>query len=358
MTSVQEEPRLLAKGRTSDQPALAWLLIRMLALPAAGALLGLVLLVKVVLPTLGVGSVERVVQLGRHLDQPLAPAPTVALLGNSITREGVDTRLLEETAPPGWHAQNFAISACGLSEIRVQLPKILAARPAAVAFGLRPEDMGRVDDFDLDKAFAYAMGGFVAAWPQNWTRADLPGISSETYEALRASPLAQDLHFRTAPLNIINQEVRVRLRRGLRRVAPNNWVDPYEMAFSVRDERLDRHIESTEHDMQQRLAGGANEGAQLTATLAAQIRAAGATPVLIVLPMHPGFRASMESQVPALRALLSKIAQDQSGIMIDALDLLSAEDFADAVHPNAAGREIYSRFLGREFAPLAGTSSR
>ncbi|HVU88617.1 MAG TPA: SGNH/GDSL hydrolase family protein [Pirellulales bacterium] len=356
MTTIEEplvEPTSVALPTSLLRP-----IVRMLLWPALGAVLGLVLLVKVVLPTFGVGSVERVVQLGRHLDQPLTPAPSVAFLGNSITREGVDTRLVDETAPAGWHAQNFAISAASLSEMRVQLPKILSARPAAVAFGLRPEDMGRVDDIDLDKAFAYAMGGFVAAWPEGWTHADLPGIGSATYDALRSSPLAQDLHFRTAPLNIINQEVRVRLRSGLRKVAPDNWTDPYELAFSVRDERLQRHIESIQHDMEMRLSEGGDAGAQLTKTLAAEIHAAGSTPVLIVLPMHPAFRASMQPHITALRSLLGRIAQEESGIMIDALDVLAADEYADALHPNAAGREIYSRFLGRALAPLSGTSIR
>ena len=66
-------------------------------------------------------------------------------------------------------AQNFAMMHRSLSEMQVQLPKLLAARPTAVAYGLRPEDMGGTDDIDLDKAFAYAMGGFVTAWPQSWT---------------------------------------------------------------------------------------------------------------------------------------------------------------------------------------------
>jgi len=327
----------------------------MLLLPALGAVLGFLLLVKVVLPLVGVGSVERVVQLGRHLDEPLAPAPCVALLGNSITREGVDTRLVAETAPAGWHSQNFAISACSLSEIRILLPKLLQARPAAVAFGLRPEDLGRLDDMELDKAYAYALGGFVEAWPTDWSQEDVPGIGEENYRALRSTRLQQDLHFRTAPLNVINQEVRLRLRRGLRRIAPDNWVDPYELNFSVRDERLTRHIETLLDNMSSRLANGADGGAKLTATMAAQIRQGGATPVLIVLPMHPAFADAMRDAVARLRSTLQEIGEQNGGLVIDALDVLPADEFADAVHPNAAGRETYSRFLGRALAPL-GTS--
>jgi hypothetical protein len=357
MTTIEEPPVLSQPTVTPALPVVR-LLARFILLPALGALLGFVLLVKVVLPAIGVGTVERIVQLGRHLDQSLGPTPTVALLGNSITREGVDTRIVEETAPHGWHAQNFAISACSLSEMQVQLPRLLAARPTAVAYGLRPEDMGRADDIDLDKAFAYAMGGFVTAWPASWTRADLPGISETVYQALRSTPFEQELHFRTAPLNVINQQVRIRMRSGLRSVATNNWTDPYELDFSVRDERLQRHLDSIRHDMQQRLAEGADAGAKLAATLAAEIRESDATPILIVLPMHPEFRATMQPHIAALRALLEKIAHEQSGIVIDALDVLSADEYADALHPNAAGREAYSRFLGRALAPLSGTSQK
>jgi len=326
-------------------------------LPAVGAAVGFLLLTKIVLPITGVGSVERIVQLGRHLDAPLAPTPTIAFLGNSITREGIDTRVVAETAPARWHSQNLAISACGLSELRVLLPKLLAARPAAVAFGLRPEDLGRVDDFDLDKAYAYAMGGFVAAWPHRWTRADLPGVGEATFAALHSSRLEQDLHFRTAPLNLINQELRLRFRSGLRRIAPDNWTDPYELDFNVRDERLRRHVDSILRDMEGRLAAGTEAGSRLIETLAAEIRQADATPVLIVLPMHPEYFDAMRRPVAELRTLLARLAREQSATVIDALDVLSADEFADALHPNAAGREIYSRFVGRQLDMLSSPSA-
>ncbi len=355
MTTIEEPPIGTEPRRTAARGTLATV-VRMLLFPALGAVLGFLLLIKVVLPITGVGSVQRIVELGRHLHEPLAPAPTIAFLGNSITREGIDTRLVEEAAPPGWHAQNLAISACGLGELHVLLPKVLAARPAAVAFGLRPEDLGDVDSFDIDKAYAYALGGFVDAWPKDWTRADLPGIDEITYEALRSSWLDQQLHFRTAPLNVINQEVRLFFRRGLRHVAPDNWVDPYELEFSVRDARLQRHIESVGGTMKYHLRGGLEPGSSLIATLAAEIRAAGATPILIVLPMHPQYIDEFAASTESLRALLRRVAAEQQGLVVDALDVLSADDYADALHPNAEGREIYSRFLGRAVGPLAATT--
>jgi hypothetical protein len=356
MTTIEEPP---AKAAASSEPSQSVLrpIARMVFLPALGALLGFVLLEKLLLPVIGVGSVERIVQLGQHLDEPFTPAPTVALLGNSITREGIDTRLLAESAPAGWHAQNLAISGCSINEMRVQLPKVLAARPAAIAIGLRPEDLGRTDDMDLDKAFAYAKGGFVRAWPKDWTRADFPGISVEAYEALRSTPLAHDMHFRTALLNMINQEVRLRFRRGLRRVAPDNWTDPYEMAFSVRDNRLERHLASTLHDMHE-LLKDERTGAQLIEQMAAEIHEADVIPILIILPMHPAFGVDMQQPVADLRALTARLASERSGLVVDALDILSANEFADALHPNAEGREVYSRFVGHALAPLATTSEK
>ena len=98
------------------------------------------------------------------------PTPTIALLGNSITREGVDTAHRR-----GNRARRLARTK--LRDQRMQperdagaTSQTSGARPAAVAYGLRPEDMGRGDDIDLDKAFAYAMGGFVKAWAPSWTR--------------------------------------------------------------------------------------------------------------------------------------------------------------------------------------------
>ena len=317
-----------------------------------GHALGFVLLVNVVLPKIGLGSVERIVQLGRHLDAPLLPAPTLALVGNSITREGVDTRLVEEAAPQGWHAQNLAISGCGLSEVRLLLPKVLAARPAAVAISIRPEDMGRVDDPNIDKAFAYAMGGFVSAWPADWTRADLPGVSEEIYKVLRSTRFQQELHFRTAPLNVLSQEVRLRFHSGLRQTAPNNWTDPYEVEFDLAGGRLEKHIDAIRRHTEVLLAGKDRTGAELIHCFATDIHRAGATPILIILPLHPLLRDGLEPAIATLAALVEEVAREESGKVIDASDVLSAHEFADAQHPNAAGRAVYSRFLGQELRLL------
>ena len=359
MTAI-EEPSIAVASRAAG-PGVVITILRIVLLPSLGALLGFVLLAKFLLPVIGLGSVERIVQLGQHLNARLSPAPTVAFLGNSITREGVDTTIVDSTAPAGWHSQNLAISGCGLSEIRILLPKTLDARPAAVAIGFSPEYMGRVEDFDIDvdKAYAYALAGFVEAWPPDWTRADFPGISEETYAALRSTRFQQDLHFRTALLNSINLEVRLRLRRNeLRRTAPDNWTDPYELEFNVRDERLPLHLDAIRRGMESQLVDGSDSGSQLISTLAAAIRRAEVTPVLIMLPMHPQLRDRMQPYVEALRTRLTQIAGEQSGIMIDAIDLLPADEFADALHPNAAGRDTYSRFLGRQLQPLGVATSQ
>jgi hypothetical protein len=357
--TATEERAVESPVQATAGPGVIVSLLRIVLLPSLGALLGFVLLTRFVLPVIGFGSVERIVQLGQHLDAKLLPAPVIAFLGNSITREGVDTRLVEATAPTGWHAQNLAISGCGLSEIRMLLPKTLAAQPTAVAIGFSPEYMGQVDkfDIDIDKAYAYALGGFVTAWPRDWTRADFPGVSEQTYAALRSNRFEQDLHFRTALLNEINLEVRLLLRRDeLRRTAPNNWIDPYELEFNVRDERLPLHVDSIRRGIEAQLAGGTDPGSKLIATLAEEVRRSDAIPVLIMLPMHPLLRDGMQSYIAELHARLTQIAQQQLGIMIDAVDLLPSDEFADALHPNAAGRDRYSRFLGQQLVPL-GTAS-
>ena len=165
-----EEPPVQAQPTATQALPVVRLLCALILLPAFGALLGFVLLVKVVLPAIGIGTVERIVQLGRHLDQSLAPVPTIALLGNSITREGVDTRLLEETAPAGWHAQNFAISACSLSEMQRAASQAAGGTPDRGGYRLASRGHGARRRYRSRQSLRLRHGGIRHGLAAIWTR--------------------------------------------------------------------------------------------------------------------------------------------------------------------------------------------
>ena len=352
-----------ADGVDGERSVLAALL-RILMAPAIGAAVGMLLLITVVLPTLGLGSVERIAALGRHLQADLQPRPVVAFLGNSITREGIDAAAVDNATGSRWHAQNLALSGCSVTEMRILLPKLMQAHPELVVLPFQPQDIGRTNGVPIDKCYAYAFGGFVDAWPADWTRDSLPGLSQESYEGLRSTPLQQQLHFRTVPLNAFNDKVRLMLREGdLRETAPDNWSDPYEMLGTVTSDRLAAHAQQARRDTQSLLKEGVGTAADEISRVAAQVREGGGTPVLVALPLHPLLRKGygpgfdIDDYIRALKSLLNQTAQAENGVYIDAMDVLQEDDYADAVHPNAQGRARYSRFMGEQLSRVKATGT-
>lgn len=317
---------------------------------AVGVGAGLLILVGGLLDWTGVGSVERIVSLGRRAESRSLESAAV-FLGDSITREGIDARAVE-AASPDWRAENLATSGAGLPEFRIQLPKLLAAMPGAVVIGLRPEHLGPVNDIDVNKAYAYAMGGFPTAWPDNWRPADFPELSPETWQALHSTPLEQKLHFRTAPLDVFNDAARLKMRRGeLRPAQIDNWIDPFEMTSSINDDRLEGHLQGVAETVRSAFDSGKRRGAEEVRALVQLVRESGASPVLVMLPMHPVHVAQFGAEIDALRGFVDELAAAAGTTAIDASALLTANEFADAVHPNAAGREKFSRYVGQHLPP-------
>ncbi|MGI9590102.1 MAG: hypothetical protein ACR2P8_01940, partial [Myxococcota bacterium] len=75
------------------------------------------------------------------------------------------------------------------------------------------------------------------------------------------------------------------------------------------------------------------------------VRAGGSSPVWLLLPVHPGLRAQVAPIEPPLLQLARELEQRHGATVVDALALLAAYDFSDAVHPNARGRQALSRIV-------------
>ena len=322
-----------------------------------GAALGYAALVGLLLPRLGLGDVQRIVELGRHLDQLSVPREGyVAFLGDSITREGVDAAMVRAASGRPWRVENLALSGCGVNEQRVLLPKLLESRPGVLAIAMKPESLATGEDLPLDKAYAYAMAEFVKAWPPSPSPHDFPDFTPSTLAALRSSSLEQTFHFRTAPLNWVNVRMRSMLREDLRTTTPSEWTRPYQMLANVPPQTLAWHLQSLRNQLQLCKKRGP-QGADSIARLVAATRGGGATPVLVLLPIHPRLRDDAAPLAQALVRLLAELADRHQGLVVDAADALSEGQFADAVHPNAEGREAYSRMMGRRLAAPAPSAA-
>jgi hypothetical protein len=215
-----------------------------------------------------------------------------------------------------------------------------------------PTSLGISDDLPLDKAFAYAKSQFPRAWPEGYTPERFPAFSPATFAALRSSPFEQNLHFRSAPLNWLNATLRLKMRSDLRGDATTDWIRPYRMLGKVSEQTLAWHLQSLQPQLKTCSPEGDAKAVSSIRNLVASVRDADAVPVLVMLPVHPRLRADAAPLLPQLHDLLDELAEQHRGTVVGASELLNEQQFADAVHPNAEGREVYSQFMGRHLAPV------
>ncbi len=315
--------------------------MRVLA-PALGAVLGYFLLAAVYLPRAGLGSeLQRIPEMAGFAASFTPDRPTLFILGDSLMIEGVDAALIE-AVEPRWAARNLALNGNTPTAMSVQLPTLLRARPAAVALSFRPEDLGTPPAIPGDRAYAYAYAGFADNLPRPL---DFPGIDAETRRALDSSRYAQNIRFRPVMIRSINDRLRFVLRRGLRAPADDDWTAPFNMAASIGGPRLRRHIEDTLDALVRRTDNGKSVDGVALPPLIVTIRDAGAIPIIIIPPQHPELRDAYTGLTRRLREAADALALTHSGVVIDASSLLTADQFADALHPNEAGRAELSRFI-------------
>lgn len=316
-----------------------------LACPALGASAGFLLLANVWLPRVGMGrELQRIPEIAAFA--AAAPAdpdrrPLIVLVGDSIMAEGVDTRIVERGAPD-WRVRNLGINANTPAELSVQLPTILRARPQAVGLEVRADDLGEPGTIQTDRAYAYAYAGYAArlAAPP-----DLSALDRRTIEALHSSRFAQIMRFRSVPIRTLNAAIRVRLSPHLRVTRDDDWTAPFNLTASISGGVLDDHIRRTIDGVHRRTSGGTDTGGRTIELLVKQIADAGATPVLIIPPQHPDLRDQIAVLTDHLREKAGELAARSGGMLIDASSLLTADQFADALHPNEAGRAELSRFI-------------
>jgi hypothetical protein len=320
-----------------------------------GAVIGYLLLVYVLIPRLGLGDVQRIIYLGRHLDGPRPSGAYAVFLGDSITRQAVDASIVQSTAPGQWRVENFALSECMINEQRIMLPHLFGAQPDLVVLAFGPINWLSQDDLPLDKAYAYAMAGFVTAWPEPFPREDFPGLSRASYQALFSSPLAQRLHFRSVPLTWLNQRLRLALRKDLRDDVEADWIRPYRMLGSVPADTLAWHVSQIRQNIHSHVVKERSLRVTNAQRLVQAVSEGGARPLLVVLPIHPQLRADAEPLLAWWLPRLHNMGHLFHGAVVDASAALDETQFADAIHPNAQGREVYSRLMGTHF-PAEPTS--
>ncbi len=340
---TQHDP---AEHRIRDQAPALGTLIASLASILLGAGVGYALLSGVVLEIIDLGDVQRIVELARHLDRDEFPDSWTAFVGNSVVRDGIDSQIAIPTQDGEPLAQNLALSGAGLNELQVMLPKLLTRSPKNVVFGVLPGMICKVDPLVLDKAYAYAYSGFVTSWSHAVDEGSFVSLAPGSYAALRSTPNEQRLHFRTALSNWLDHRMRMLMRRDLRSDYTTDWVRPYTRLASIEGPRLDAYIAEVRAPLER--CNTSAHSAELAAVerLLAATRRSGTTPIILLVPIHPDLQAAAKPALSAFDTPLAAVAARHGGHVIATHDLLSRDEFADAMHPNAAGREKLSLHVG------------
>jgi hypothetical protein len=318
-----------------------------------GVLIAIGFVLGIVIPRFGLpGDLNRVATLGRLLESPDRPVDAVLIVTNSVGVEGVSAKIVQSAAGDACTVENFSANGLDLIGARLLIGKMLASEPDTIVWILRPEVIGAVRGLNQELADVMRLGGFQAA--ASWL--DAPPLSEDTLDRLQAPAWKNRLALRSVPLRLLSERVRTAARSGILPAKPDNLDAPFQMDLNLTDEALDRHLDDMAFNLDQRVGAGDRTGIAFIQSTVAQIRAAGVNPVLIVAPTHPGLADHFGSAERELLDALSAIAAEHDAIVIDATATLTAEEFADAIHPNQQGRAALSRFIGRRLAAASVVS--
>ncbi|HEY6565417.1 MAG TPA: hypothetical protein VIY86_13025, partial [Pirellulaceae bacterium] len=334
-----------APRRRGNQAAVLQPLLQLLCWSFLGIVTTYLALALWWIPHFGIGYVERIRQLGLHLDQHLPPS-TVVLLGNSVILEGIDAEMVAPSdrsavGSLAW-AENLAIVGATPIEQKIVLPTIMQARPRAVVLTCDVLSVCNRPELPKDKAYAYALSDFVKDWPSDWKRSDFPELTAADYARLRSRRYTQLLHFRGAPRAFGNEFVRHRLRRDLRCDRTADWTNPSELQVSFSGDRLEWHLNSVRSGFQPhhgRLRAAVATMEDMV-RLATQHQVAA---VVVCSPIHPGLQKVANGTNVVLEHELRQMCRATHTPFLNCFQLLESAAFADARHPNDLGRSIYSR---------------
>ncbi len=303
-----------------------------------------------VLPELGYpGGVRRTIALSESLaDGVLDGDDEIAvIISNSAGVEGVDASIVQAAAPEGWKIYNFSINGSNQIEIRMLADTLAEAGADLVIWLMRPNLLVPPRPMHPDVLHAWGFAGFAEG--SEWLAA--PWIDEASLEQLTAGPWETSLHFRRRWLDEINYSMRRSMRTGIRTPDDRDWVSPYNLELELEGPKLDRHLGDiasiTTRAMPKLEATGAGSGRAFITEMAEDFEHRDATLGIIIAPTHPTLDEQFRPLEETLQVFLEDLSR-KTGILVgNTGGLLTTDQYADAIHPDAEGRVVLSEWIGR-----------
>ena len=302
-----------------------------------------------VLPELGYpGGVRRTIALSESLDEGVLDSKEqiAVIISNSAGVEGVDASVVQKAAPEGWKIYNFSINGSNQIEIRMLADTVAEAGADLVIWLMRPNLLVPPRRMHPDVLHAWGFAGFAEG--SEWLGA--PWIDEASLSQLTAGPWETSLHFRRRWLDEINYKMRRNMRKDIRTPDDRDWVSPYNLEVELEGKKLDRHLGDISSIMTQSMpkfeATGEGSGRAFITEMAEDFKDREATLGIIIAPTHPSLDEQFRPVEQTVNEFLEELAEKTGILFGNTGGLLTSNQYADAIHPDAEGRVVLSEWIG------------
>jgi|GEM_PF-6471001 len=313
----------------------------------AGVVIAYVVLSVFIIPRIGFpGDLSRIVKLEERLDSSPVDSNRVVLVSNSVGVEGLEATSVQQELDSGFAVENQAVNSLDLLSGRLYIGRVLESNPQILVWILRPETIGRIVPINPEVASAMRFANFhnQADWLNEQS---IPGLSPEARSRLDATDFQTLVSLRSIPLRHLNDQVRVRTRKGVLPPKPLELNAPYQINQDIAGQKLQRHLDQIAFNLDERTKDDNIDGIAFIQSTIQQILQTSTTPILVIAPTNPLADEAFSNAEVAFAQAMNEISQSTGVVVIDLTKTLSSDEFADAIHPNRGGARKFSAILGQ-----------
>ncbi|MBL4809670.1 MAG: hypothetical protein JKY43_06390 [Phycisphaerales bacterium] len=346
-----------------DTPKAIAQLLFIAAAIGAGIAIAYLLLSSFIVPRIGFpGDLNRILKLDQRIaiaQANASDAKRIAIVSNSVGVEGIEADYIQKQLPPGYATENQSSNGLDLLSGRLYIGRLLQSNPNTLVWILRPEVMGKISPINPELASAMRFGNFQinADWINPNPNPDpnpnpnpnhQPYLDQATRDRFNTTDIKNQASLRTIPLRHLNEQVRTRTRRGILPAKPLELNAPYQIDANLTGPKLQRHLDDMVFILQSRTENDNRDGIAFIEATLLQILQTSTTPILVIAPTHPGNDEIFGPMETLFAQQLQHIAGLHNITLINLTKTLTAQEFADAIHPNRNGAKKLSTLLGQK----------
>jgi hypothetical protein len=273
--------------------------------------------------------------------------PAQVVLGNSVTMQGVDTRILTENLIGEPLVYNLATTGQGLTEANI----FFSALPPSVETVIHVfyvYQLQIVTAINEQKYNALFMYGY--RMPEPLKQELIRIYAFETEETLNRSMMQQAFDSRWAPRQAIDTLVRDALRTDLELdTIRTELYFPSPKSERLPPEKMQKVLIDTFGSQDQPSFLTYYQPKEHLDSFIKQVKDSGRNYVMVIAPLNPAAAAYVApNRNEVATEVLTEITQANDVLLINAMDLLTEQDFADALHPTVEGAGILSRYIAEQ----------